>query len=165
MSKKQAKVNYLKLIVSLIIPLLIGFIGSAFTTPYIKTWYADLYKPFFNPPNWIFVPVWTGLFLLMGIALYLVWNEDLSKNKTKMKDMAIQIFGLQLIANVFWSFIFFTLQVPFVAFLEILFLWFLIFWTIESFWKINKTAAYLLFPYLAWVSFASILNLSIAFLN
>ncbi len=92
--------------------LLAGFIGSAFTTPYISTWYASLAKPFFAPPNWLFGPAWTTLYILMGIALFLIlrkWKEDAIHNK------AICLFGMQLVLNVFWSFLFFTLKSPLIV--------------------------------------------------
>ncbi|MDH7476053.1 MAG: tryptophan-rich sensory protein [Microgenomates group bacterium] len=156
------KLNIFQLFLSIVICLLAGFIGSFFTTQYVPTWYAQLNKPPFNPPNWIFAPVWTTLFILMGIALYLVLNKGLKK---KQNREAILLFGIQLIANVLWSFLFFTLQLPLYAFLEIIILWLLILVTIIRFYKISKLAGWLLIPYLFWVSFASILNLAIYLLN
>ena len=114
--------NPLKLIISIFSPLLAGFIGSYFTSPNIPTWYASLNKPFFNPPSWLFGPVWTLLYILMGISLYQIWISQKSKQKTK----AIKLFLIQLVLNSLWSILFFGLQNPFLAFIEIIFLWFLI---------------------------------------
>ncbi len=152
----KTKFNLLKLIVCILIAEGAGIIGSFATFSSVKTWYlTDLIKPSWNPPSWIFGPVWTFLFFLMGIALYLVWTK---KNK-------IFWFWIQLILNIVWSFLFFGLKNPWFAFFEIIILWFAIIKTILEFKKYNKTASYLLLPYLAWVSFASFLNLAIALLN
>ena len=146
------------LIVSIAICVLAGFIGSLFNTS-IKTWYATLNKPFFNPPNWLFAPVWTALFVLMGISLYLVWT---SKKKT---GTAFYLFSAQFVLNILWSFFFFYLQNPLYGFIEIIILWIFILLTILEFKKISKTAAYLMIPYICWVSFAAILNFSLMVLN
>ena len=151
-----------KLILSVIICQLAGIIGSFFTSPSIQTWYAILKKPFFNPPNWVFAPVWTTLFLLMGISLYLVWSRGI---KTKKSKIAFTFFAVQLILNILWSVIFFGLKSPFYAFIEIIFLWAAILLTIFAFYRISKTAAYLLVPYIIWVSFAAMLNFSIFIIN
>ncbi len=139
-----------------------GLIGSIFTMPAIGTWYADLNKPSFSPPNWIFGPVWTILYALMGISAYLVFSKGW-KNK-KIKN-AVNMFSLQLILNVLWSVIFFGAKNPFLALVEITILWAAIFVTIKKFNEISKTAGNLLVPYLAWTSFAAILNLSIVLMN
>ncbi len=154
--------NSWKLVISIVICLLVGFIGSFATTPAIPTWYATLNKPFFSPPNYLFAPVWTALYILMGISLYLIWKNG---TKNKKNKEAINFFLIQLGLNFIWSFIFFGLQNPLVAFIEIAVLWIAIFITILKFWKISKLAAYLLIPYILWVSFASILNLAIVLLN
>jgi benzodiazapine receptor len=152
----------LKLIISILVCQGAGVIGSVFTSPAIPTWYASLEKPSFNPPNWIFAPVWTLLFLLMGISLYLIWERGLENKKVRT---AIFIFSVQLALNIVWSVIFFGLQAPLYAFVEIIILWLAILITIISFYKISKLAAFLLLPYILWVSFASILNFSIMILN
>jgi tryptophan-rich sensory protein len=131
-----------------------------FTTSSIPTWYASLIKPSFNPPNWIFGPVWTTLYLLMGISLYLVWIRGAKKNRT-----ALIWFGSQLALNSIWSILFFGLKSPLSAFIEIIFLWITILITIIYFYKTSKPAAYLLIPYILWVSFAAVLNISIVILN
>jgi len=151
----------IKLIASIVICQLAGIIGAFFTTPSISGWYVDLNKPFFNPPSWLFGPVWTLLYLLMGVSLYLVWSQ---KNQAG-KKLALTIFAIQLGLNSLWSIVFFGLQLPWVAFLEILVLLFFIVLTIVKFFPISKKSAYFLIPYLLWVSFASILNLYIARLN
>ena len=151
----------IKLIASIVICQLAGVIGAFFTTPSISSWYAGLNKPFFNPPSWLFGPVWTLLYLLMGVSLYLVWSQ---KNQAG-KKLALTIFAIQLGLNSFWSIVFFGLQLPWVAFLEILVLLFFIVLTIVKFFPISKKSAYLLIPYLLWVSFASVLNFYIARLN
>lgn len=140
----------------------LGNIGSFATFSEITTWYATLEKPSFNPPNWLFAPVWTLLFALMGIALYLIWREGWDKPKVKQ---AIGVFGAQMILNILWSFLFFGFHLPGVAFAEIVILWLMIILNIAVFYKISKTAGLLLVPYLAWVSFASILNYAIWQLN
>lgn len=157
----MSKINILKLFIAIFICQMAGFIGAIFTTSSIPTWYATLNKPFFSPPNSVFGPVWTALFTLMGIALYIVWQK-----KTKLKKIhALQIFTIQLILNTLWSILFFGFQSPALAFIEILFLWAFIALSIKTFYKISKTAGYLLVPYILWVSFATLLNLSIVLLN
>lgn len=152
-----------KFISSLIICLGTGFISSFFTVSAIKNWYPFLNKPWFNPPNWIFGPVWSLLYLLMAISLYLIWKKGLF---TKKKiTTAGAIFFVQLFLNFLWSIIFFGLKNPLLALADIVVLWTAIFITIKHFYRLDKTAAYLLIPYLLWVSFAIILNLSIVFLN
>lgn len=145
----------------MMIPLLAGVIGSVFTAPAVRTWYATINKPTWGPPNWVFGPVWTILFILMGVALYLVWSEKKSK---KVRD-AIKMFTAQLFLNILWSVFFFGLGNFWLAFGEIVVLWMFIFVTIMRFMKVNKTAGWLLVPYLLWVSFASYLNFFVAGLN
>lgn len=154
--------NNSKLLVSIAIPQLVGIFGSAFTISAIPTWYAALNKPEINPPNWLFGPVWTALYLLMGIAAFLVWKKGFENREVKI---ALTIFGLQLILNFFWTIIFFGLKNPLAAFIEIIVLWIAIMFNIVYFYKVSKIAAYLLVPYLLWVSFASYLNFSIWILN
>lgn len=151
-----------KLIFAIGICLGVGFLGSVFTVSAIPTWYATLSKPFFSPPNWIFGPVWTLLYILMGYSLYLIVTSDKAQ---VTRNKAITIFGVQLFLNFIWSIIFFGMQNPTLAFIDIIALWVSIVLTIQAFSKINKTASLLLYPYLAWVSFATILNLAIVLLN
>ncbi len=153
--------NIIKLIISIAIPLIVGFLGSIFTSSSVTTWYTTINRPTFNPPNWIFMPVWTILFILIGLSFYLVWKKDFGKNK----KTAIGIYAIQLILNLLWSLMFFGLESPIYGLITILILWIFIVANIISFFKITKTAGYLLFPYLAWVSFATILNAAILMLN
>lgn len=150
----------LRLVVAVLLTNAAGFLGSIFTTPNIGGWYASIQKPAFTPPNWVFAPAWTTLFVLMGISLFLVWEKGLKKNK-----MAVSIFGLQLALNVLWSVLFFGMQNPFLAFVEIIALWIAILGTIFLFYKVDRKAAWLLVPYIAWVSFAAFLNYSVWILN
>ena len=152
----------IKLIVSITICLFAGFLGSFFTIPAIPTWYATLAKPSFAPPNWLFFPVWTILFVMMGISLYLVWRKGLEGQQIKK---ALVIFAVQLILNVLWSAAFFGLRSPLSGLIEISILWISIAFTIMIFMKISRTAGLLLIPYIIWVSFAAILNFMIWRLN
>ncbi|MFH1828774.1 MAG: TspO/MBR family protein [Nanoarchaeota archaeon] len=147
-----------KLIISIVLPFLASAIGSLFTASSVSSWYTTLIKPSFNPPSWVFGPVWTILYLLMGVSLYLVWIKKFDKN-------AFTFFGIQLVLNALWSILFFGLKSPLFAFIEIVFLWIAILITIIYFYKINKISAYLLIPYILWVSFAAILNFAIFILN
>lgn len=156
------KNNYLKLLIFIAICEFVGIAGTPFTINSISTWYVYLIKLSFSPPNWIFGPVWTLLYLLMGISWFLVVQ---SKSTKKLNDGALKYFYIQLILNFFWTIIFFGLRSPILAFVEIVSLWIFILLTIKSFYKINKNSSYLLIPYLIWVSFASVLNLSIVVLN
>lgn len=141
---------------------LVGIAATPFTLSTISTWYQTLQKPPFSPPNWIFGPVWTILYFLMGVAAYLVWIKGLEKRAVKT---ALSIFIAQLVFNFFWSILFFGLHSPLLALIDILILWILILITIIKFHKISKIASYLLIPYILWVTFATILNLSIVLLN
>ncbi len=154
--------NIVKGIIAIAIPLLIGATSGFFTVTGVDSWYQTINKPSWNPPNWIFGPVWTTLYVMMGIALFLVWKEDIS---TELKKIAIAFFIVQLILNFFWSFIFFNQQQPGWALVEIIVMWFFILLTIFAFAQVNKTAAWLLVPYISWVSFATILNYTIWQLN
>ncbi|MFH1187402.1 MAG: TspO/MBR family protein [bacterium] len=154
--------NYKRLTISLLLPQIAGAIGSLFTTSAIPSWYASTNKPSFNPPNWIFGPVWITLYILMGISVYLVWQE-VEKNK-KSKN-AITLFWIHLIFNASWSVIFFGLKNPALAFANIIIILVFIIILMIKFWKINKYSVYLLIPYLLWVSFATLLNYSIWRMN
>lgn len=154
--------KYLKLFIAVAVCELIGIAGTPFTIASVQTWYQTLNKPFFSPPNWIFGPVWTILYLMMGIAAFLIWEKGLKSKKVKT---ALKYFLVQLMCNFLWSIIFFGLHAPFVAFIDILVLWIAILLTIMQFYKLSKPSAYLLIPYLAWVSFATLLNGAIVLLN
>ncbi|UCE42339.1 MAG: tryptophan-rich sensory protein [Candidatus Aminicenantes bacterium] len=155
------RLHYFRLIASLVICQLAGFIGSVFTTPAISGWYASLEKPTFNPPNWIFSPVWIFLYLLMGMTLYILW-QNLPKTEAKI---ALWFFAFQLVLNIFWSVIFFGLKLPMVAFIEIIILWIFILLTMIKSSRVSKASVYLLLPYILWVNFAAILNFFLWRLN
>lgn len=154
--------DVLKLGISVLICQGAGFIGSLFTRPSIPTWYAALEKPSFTPPPWVFSPVWITLFALMGIALFIIWRRGLAEKKI---SVALGIFGAQLTLNILWSALFFGLRSPLAGLIDIALLWILIALTSFYFFKISKTAGALLLPYLLWVSFAVVLNVSIWRLN
>ena len=154
--------NPLKLILAIIICQAAGLIGALFTRSAIPDWYAFLTKPELAPPNWIFAPVWTTLYLLMGIAAFLVWKRGLDRTDVRL---ALSIFTVQLVLNTLWSIIFFGLRAPGWAFIEIALMWVAILASIIAFSRISKTAAWLLVPYILWVSFAAYLNYSIYILN
>ena len=154
--------NYKRLIISLALPQLAGLIGSFFTVSAIATWYAALQRPSFSPPNWLFGPAWITLYILMGISVYLVWQKLEQNEKAKG---VLWLFWVHLFFNAIWSIIFFGLQNPGLAFINIIIIWLLIIALMIKFWKINHWATYLLIPYLLWVSFASVLNYFIWYLN
>jgi tryptophan-rich sensory protein len=154
-------IDVVKLVVSIAVPLLAGFGSTVWTINTIPTWYASLNKPWFSPPNVVFAPVWTTLYILMGVALFLIWRSP--RNRTR--DTGIALFAAQLVVNVTWTFAFFGLQNTLFGVLTIVPLWILIAVTIYQFYKVDKWASYLLVPYLAWVSIATALNASVYMLN
>ena len=156
------KLNISRLIVSIIIPQLVGLIGSYFTSKPITGWYETLSKPSFTPPNAVFGPVWIFLYLLMGISLYLIWNKGLENNNVRS---AVNAFTIQLFLNLLWSIAFFGLQSPILGFIVIFILWLAIIYTIRKFCPISPLAAWLRVPYLLGVTFATILNLFIVIMN
>jgi translocator protein len=154
--------NWVKLVIALIIPQLVAASGAYFTVTGTGSWYQTLDKPSWNPPSWVFGPVWTTLYVLMGIAMFLVWRSDAPD---KLKRRATILWGVQLVFNFLWSFLFFGQEQIFGALLEIVVLWVLILLTIFAFARVNKLAAWLLVPYISWVSFATILTYTIWDLN
>ena len=154
--------NWLKLLASVAACQLAGLLGAVFTSPAIPSWYAGLKKPAFTPPAWLFGPMWISLYLLMAVAAYLVWQKGLSHPGVRA---ALAVFVGQLLLNALWSPVFFGLRAPLAGAVVILLLWLAIVLTIFLFWKISRPAALLLLPYLLWVSLATALNISIAFLN
>lgn len=150
------------LTVSVAIALAAGLIGSLFTIPSIPTWYAQLVKPSITPPSWLFGPVWTALYVLMGVAFFLVWKKGF---KAANRKVAIGSYALQLVLNVLWSIVFFGLHSPLAGMVVIVLLWLSIAATITAFWRASKAAAWLLLPYLLWVSFAALLNYFLWTLN
>lgn len=156
------KFSAAKLGISIVITEGAGAIGSLFTFEAIPTWYAGLNKSPITPPNWFFAPIWLTLYFLMGIALYLVWTSGLPR---KEKSLPYALFFIQLAMNVLWSLIFFGLHLILFGAIEIVFLWFFIVATVIEFRSVSRTSAYVLFPYLSWVTIATILNISILWLN
>lgn len=156
-----SQVRWIGLFVIVALCLAVGGLGAVFTTPEINGWYRTIAKPTWNPPDWVFGPVWTTLYVLMAIAAWLVWRP------MGMKEGArpLTLFAIQLALNFAWSWIFFGLHQPGWAFAEIVILWLTILATIVAFFCRSRTAGWLLIPYLAWVTFAGVLNFTIWRLN
>jgi tryptophan-rich sensory protein len=152
---------WIGLVVLLVVCFAAAGIGGAVTTPKIATWYTTLAKPSCNPPNWIFGPVWSALYFCMTISAWSVWRQGGFSGTT----LPLTLFGIQLALNVLWSCIFFGLEQPGFAFVEVLLLWLAIAATMIAFWQRSSIAGILFVPYLAWVSFASVLNFLIWRLN
>lgn len=153
--------DILALGVFLFVCLVVEFLGAVFTFPSVRGWYAELAKPSWTPPNWVFTPVWTVLFLMMALAGWLVWR----KGDAQASTVALVLFGIQLVLNAAWSLLFFTLQSPGWAFAEIVVLWCAILFTLLTFWRIRTVAGVLLLPYLLWVSYAAALNFALWRMN
>ncbi|SEL61760.1 TspO and MBR related proteins [Aquimarina amphilecti] len=156
------KKKILRIGIAVLLCLLIGFLSSIATQTSISTWYVGLQKPSFTPPNWLFAPVWTILYIMMGIAAGIVWSKGFYHKWVKT---ALYHFGFQLLLNAAWSIFFFGLRDPLIALVDILALFILLLFTIKWFKVVNSTAAYLLIPYLIWVAFATALNFAIWQLN
>ena len=155
-------IKIVRLIFSVSVCLLTGFLGSFATRDSITTWYAQLSRPSFTPPDWTFGVVWPVLYVMMGISAFLIWNVGIDKRQVKV---ALGFFALQLILNGLWAPIFFGLHLIGLALVELVILWAAILMTILAFWKVSKPAALLLLPYILWVSFAVVLNASLFLLN
>lgn len=153
---------FLRLVTSIVVCEFVGLVSTPFTLSAIPTWYAYLHKPFFSPPNWVFGPVWTLLYAMMGISAFLIWQKGTQKKKV---NKALGYFFVQLFFNFLWSVLFFGLHNPLLGLLGIVLLLISIILTSVTFYKLSKAASYLLVPYLLWVSFATLLNLSIVLLN
>lgn len=154
-------IKWSTLLTCIAIPVLLGLLTGLATTDSIDSWYATLNKPTFNPPNYLFGPVWTILYALMGVGLYIIYQAEPSSIRTR----SLRIFAGQLALNLSWSFIFFNAQSPFAALIVIVILWLAILMMIIFFFKISPAAAYLQIPYILWVSFATVLNAAIWSLN
>jgi benzodiazapine receptor len=161
-SDRIAIPSYLKLAAAIFFCIIVGSLGSLVTTTGPGSWYALLQKPFFTPPGWVFAPVWITLFVLMGIAVWLVWESGIQHRNVQV---ALGIFAVQFILNILWSFLFFGLRSPFFGLIDIILLWIMIVATIGAFYRVKKSAAYLLIPYIAWVSLASALNGAVLYMN
>ncbi len=157
--KTQTIYEILKALGAIIICHLAGIIGSLFTVTSAGSWYETIIRPSWNPPGWIFGPVWLTLYTMMGISLYLVWRSG------NRNWLVFGVFGLQLVLNALWSILFFGMQTPGYAFIEIIILWLSIIASIIIFFSVSRTASYLLIPYALWVSFAAFLNFTIWKLN
>ena len=152
----------LKIVLVVVLCVTVGYLSGLVTRESILTWYVTLNKPSFNPPNWVFAPVWTLLYIMMGVAAGMIWTSNSDEQTTKK---ALGFFAIQLGLNALWSYLFFGLHNPLLALIEIILLWLMIFETYNLFKKIHKTAGFLMLPYVVWVSFATILNASIWWLN
>ncbi len=164
-SKRERKSllrNALFLVLFIIIAQMAGFIGSLFTADSVDTWYKEISRPSFTPPDWLFAPVWITLYVLMGISAFLIWKKGANKKEVKA---ALIIFFIQLVLNSLWSIIFFGFHLTLIAFIEIILLWVAILFMVIKFYSISKAASLIQIPYLLWVSFASVLNFSFAALN
>lgn len=160
----MAKFNsglFIKLIISLTIPLTLGSVAGIFTAQAVPEWFASLNKPEFNPPNWVFGPIWTTLYLVMGLSFFMIWQQK----SGRIKKQAIVIYFTQLIFNFGWSFLFFYYNFIGFALIEIGVLWISILFMILKFYPLNRTAALVNIPYLLWVSFATFLNAAYFLLN
>jgi tryptophan-rich sensory protein len=160
--EKRTGIVVFKLISSILICQVAGFVGSLFTRAAVPTWYSTLNKPAFTPPSGVFGPVWTTLYLLMGTSLFLVWRTD---GGLRQRREALAVFVFQLALNTLWSILFFGLRSPLAGLVGIICLWAVLWLTIYLFARISKLAAWLLAPYLLWLSFAFVLNISIFVLN
>lgn len=159
------KIDWPKLLACLALTAGAAILGSLVTIPAISGWYSSLSKPAFTPPSWIFGPVWTVLYFLMALSLYQIWIREKDKKLGKKVSESLHYYWLQLVLNVLWSYLFFGLRNPLFALFEILFLWGSVFMTFKAFSRIDKIAGWLLVPYLAWISFAVLLNASIWLAN
>ena len=152
----------IKLLIAIALPLAVGGLSGYATAGGVSTWYPTLIKPSFNPPAWVFGPVWTLLYIMMGVAAFLVWRQGPAAEGGRLARAA---FGVQVVLNGLWSILFFGLQTPGWALVEIILLWLAIVATLVLFWRVVPAAGVLLIPYLAWVSFATVLNASLWWLN
>ena len=160
---KEISLNSILLLIGcIILPLIVGFIGSLFTIPSIQEWYITLNKPWFTPPNWLFGPAWTVLYILMGISLWLIIKDGLSAPGVRQ---SVYLFAAQLLVNLFWSVVFFGMHSPAGGLIVILVLIILIIATIMKFRFVSSLSAYLLVPYLCWTLFATVLTASVVILN
>lgn len=154
--------NTIRFLISVTLPLMVGGLSGFATARGVQEWYPSLTKPAFNPPSWVFGPVWTLLYVMMGVAAYLVWQKGW---ENELVRVALALYLVQLILNGLWSILFFGMQSPGLAFAEILLLWLAIAATVVWFWRVSPPAGMLLLPYAAWVSFAALLNGSLWILN
>lgn len=152
--------NYLKLLISLALPQIAGGLGAFFTISSVQSWYLTINRPSWNPPSWLFGPVWTTLYVLMGIACFLIW-----KSENVLKKQLLTLFAVQLVLNALWSPAFFGMESPILGLVVIIPLWISILFCVIRFKEVSRWASTLMIPYLLWVSFATALNGAIWWLN
>ncbi|WP_026475183.1 TspO/MBR family protein [Alkaliflexus imshenetskii] len=157
----MSKTLILKLLISISLPLGVGAIAGMFTAQAVPEWFASLNRPWFSPPNWVFGPVWTALYLLMGVSFFLIWNQGASRNR----QLAVVVYFIQLLLNFAWSFIFFYFKMIGLALVEISLLWLSIVVMLLLFHRVKPAAAYLNLPYFLWVTFATFLTAGYFLLN
>jgi benzodiazapine receptor len=157
--------NIFKFVISIIVCESVGIIGSFFTFSSVTNWFPTLVKPWFSPPSWLFGPVWIIMYFLMGLSLYIIWNSKAELSKQKYRKQFFILFGIQLILNALWSFLFFGLKTPIYGLIDILFLDIVVAMTIIYAYRVSKYAAILLAPYMVWITFATLLNFEIVLLN
>jgi benzodiazapine receptor len=157
--------NIFKFVISIIVCESVGIIGSFFTFSSVTNWFPMLVKPWFSPPSWLFGPVWIIMYFLMGLSLYIIWNSKAELSKQKYRKQFFILFGIQLILNALWSFLFFGLKTPIFGLIDILFLDIVVAMTIIYAYRVSKYAVILLAPYMVWITFATLLNFEIVLLN
>jgi len=157
--------NIFIFVISIIVCESVGIIGSFFTFSSVTNWFPTLVKPWFSPPSWLFGPVWIIMYFLMGLSLYIIWNSKAELSKQKYRKQFFILFGIQLILNALWSFLFFGLKNPTYGLIDILFLDIVVAMTIIYAYRVSKYAAILLAPYMVWITFATLLNFEIVLLN
>jgi benzodiazapine receptor len=157
--------NIFIFVISIIVCESVGIIGSFFTFSSVTNWFPMLVKPWFSPPSWLFGPVWIIMYFLMGLSLYIIWNSKAELSKQKYRKQFFILFGIQLILNALWSFLFFGLKNPTYGLIDILFLDIVVAMTIIYAYRVSKYAAILLAPYMVWITFATLLNFEIVLLN
>ena len=160
--RPRAKNGLISAAASIFIALAVGAIGGFATASSVTTWYRSLAKPAFNPPDAVFAPVWTTLYVVMAIAAWRVWRAD---SAGRRRDTALILYAVQLILNLAWSLIFFGLRQTAIALVEVAVLWIAVLATAVSFWRVDRPAGLAMIPYAAWVTFASVLNFEIWRLN
>lgn len=163
MQTEKIKPFVLPVVIGVLICLAAGLLGSLVTMPAVESaWFIQLNKPFFQPPNWLFAPVWTILYILMGAAAGIIYTTS---RKTAAGKTALLLFAVQLVFNVIWSFLFFGSHMLLLASVDIVLLWAVLLATIVNFWKINRASAVMLIPYILWVTFASVLTITLFLMN
>lgn len=163
MQTEKIKPFVLPVVIGVLICLAAGLLGSLVTMPAVESaWFIDLHKPVFQPPNWLFAPVWTVLYILMGVAAGMVFVTD---RKSMTGKTALVLFAVQLVLNIIWSFLFFGAHALLFSAVDIAALWVVLIATIVYFFKINRAAAWMLIPYILWVTFATVLTFTLFFMN